>query len=142
MFRVRLSAGLCRSGISVITTRSVAAVVQIIVKRLGVKDILAEHLESGGSLSCLVRLGEFKLRSASRYYRLALDHTTFHDKNIPPSMSSQTLAQKERKLFSELLQAYEQKQLSKGRKIADQILKKYPQHGGKFMPHCFTISFV
>ncbi|KAG9311775.1 NMDA receptor-regulated protein 1-domain-containing protein [Chiua virens] len=44
-------------------------------------------------------------------------------------MSTQVLAQKERKLFSELLQAYEQKQLSKGRKIADQILKKYPQHG-------------
>ncbi|KAG6379644.1 NMDA receptor-regulated protein 1-domain-containing protein [Boletus reticuloceps] len=44
-------------------------------------------------------------------------------------MSSQILAQKERKLFSELLQAYEQKQLSKGRKIADQILKKHPQHG-------------
>ena len=45
---------------------------------------------------------------------------------------SQALAQKERKLFSELLQAYEQKQLAKGRKIADQILKKYPQHGGVF----------
>lgn len=45
-------------------------------------------------------------------------------------MASQSLAPKERKLFSELLQAYEQKQLSKGRKIADQILKKYPQHGG------------
>ncbi|KAF8550148.1 N-terminal acetyltransferase A, auxiliary subunit [Imleria badia] len=44
-------------------------------------------------------------------------------------MASQTLAQKERKLFSELLQAYEQKQLSKGRKFADQILKKYPHHG-------------
>ncbi|KAH0834787.1 NMDA receptor-regulated protein 1-domain-containing protein [Lanmaoa asiatica] len=44
-------------------------------------------------------------------------------------MSSQNLAQKERKLFTELLQAYEHKQLSKGRKIADQILKKHPQHG-------------
>lgn len=53
-------------------------------------------------------------------------------------MSSQ-LAQKERKLFSELLQAYEQKQLSKGRKIADQILKKYPQHGGMFFdPRCLA----
>lgn len=57
-------------------------------------------------------------------------------------MSSQILAQKERKLFSELLQAYEQKQLSKGRKIADQILKKYPQHGGERIPYCLAISLV
>lgn len=49
-------------------------------------------------------------------------------------MSSQVLAQKERKLFAELLQAYEQKLLPKGRKIADQILKKYPQHGGASHP--------
>ena len=55
------------------------------------------------------------------------------DRNIP-RMSSQVLAQKERKLFAELLQAYEQKLLPKGRKIADQILKKYPQHGGASHP--------
>ncbi|KAF9226310.1 N-terminal acetyltransferase A, auxiliary subunit [Gyrodon lividus] len=44
-------------------------------------------------------------------------------------MSSQALATKDRKLFTDLLQAYEQRQFSKGRKFADQILKKYPDHG-------------
>ncbi|KAF9235797.1 NMDA receptor-regulated protein 1-domain-containing protein [Melanogaster broomeanus] len=44
-------------------------------------------------------------------------------------MSTQNWPQKERKLFNELLQTYEQKQLSKGKKVADQILKKYPKHG-------------
>lgn len=57
-------------------------------------------------------------------------------------MTSQPLAQKERKLFTELLQAYEQKQLSKGRKIADQILKKHPQHGGQLILHCPAVSSV
>ncbi|KAF8842021.1 N-terminal acetyltransferase A, auxiliary subunit [Paxillus ammoniavirescens] len=36
---------------------------------------------------------------------------------------------KDRKLYNELFQAYEQRHLSKGKKIADQILKKYPNHG-------------
>ncbi|KIJ63152.1 hypothetical protein HYDPIDRAFT_93055 [Hydnomerulius pinastri MD-312] len=44
-------------------------------------------------------------------------------------MATQDWPQKDRKLFSELLQAYESKTLLKGRKTADQILKKYPDHG-------------
>ncbi|KAI6002990.1 NMDA receptor-regulated protein 1-domain-containing protein [Pisolithus albus] len=46
-------------------------------------------------------------------------------------MSSQqaTLAQKDRKAFQDLLSCYELKQLTKGRKVADQLLKKYPDHG-------------
>lgn len=39
------------------------------------------------------------------------------------------LAQKDRKAFQDLLSCYELKQLTKGRKVADQILKKYPDHG-------------
>ncbi|KAI6134782.1 NMDA receptor-regulated protein 1-domain-containing protein [Pisolithus croceorrhizus] len=46
-------------------------------------------------------------------------------------MASQqvTLAQKDRKAFQDLLSCYELKQLTRGRKVADQILKKYPDHG-------------
>ncbi|KAI6158062.1 NMDA receptor-regulated protein 1-domain-containing protein [Pisolithus tinctorius] len=40
-----------------------------------------------------------------------------------------TLAQKDRKAFQDLLSCYELKQLTRGRKVADQILKKYPDHG-------------
>ncbi|EIW77090.1 N-terminal acetyltransferase A, auxiliary subunit [Coniophora puteana RWD-64-598 SS2] len=39
------------------------------------------------------------------------------------------LANKEAKLFRELLSHYEEKHLTKGRKTADQILKKHPNHG-------------
>ncbi|KAI6007858.1 NMDA receptor-regulated protein 1-domain-containing protein [Pisolithus marmoratus] len=39
------------------------------------------------------------------------------------------LAQKDRKAFQDLLSCYELKQLTRGRKVADQILKKYPDHG-------------
>lgn len=46
-------------------------------------------------------------------------------------MASQhvTLSQKDRKAFQDLLSCYELKQLTRGRKVADQILKKYPDHG-------------
>ncbi|KAJ3822659.1 NMDA receptor-regulated protein 1-domain-containing protein [Lentinula raphanica] len=43
--------------------------------------------------------------------------------------SNRTLASKESTLFKELLSLYENKQLKKGLKTADQILKKYPEHG-------------
>lgn len=44
-------------------------------------------------------------------------------------MAPPTLAQKDKKLFANLLSQYENRQLTKGRKTADQILKKYPEHG-------------
>lgn len=44
-------------------------------------------------------------------------------------MAPPALAQKDKKLFADLLSQYENRQLSKGRKTADQILKKYPEHG-------------
>lgn len=44
-------------------------------------------------------------------------------------MAPPPLAQKDKKLFADLLSQYENRQLSKGRKTADQILKKYPEHG-------------
>ena len=46
----------------------------------------------------------------------------------PPQ--KKTLPSKESSLFKELLQLYETKQLKKGVKTADQILKKFPEHGG------------
>jgi len=42
------------------------------------------------------------------------------------------LPSKEASLFKELLTLYETKQLKKGLKTADQILKKFPEHGGVF----------
>ncbi|KAG2124195.1 NMDA receptor-regulated protein 1-domain-containing protein [Suillus clintonianus] len=44
-------------------------------------------------------------------------------------MAPPTLAPKDKKLFADLLSQYENRQLAKGRKTADQILKKYPEHG-------------
>lgn len=41
------------------------------------------------------------------------------------------LASKEASLFKELLTLYEARQLKKGLKTADQILKKAPDHGGQ-----------
>lgn len=46
---------------------------------------------------------------------------------IPPK---RLLPSKEAALFREVLNLYETKQLKKGQKAADQILKKFPEHGG------------
>jgi hypothetical protein len=46
---------------------------------------------------------------------------------IPPK---RLLPSKEASLFREVLNLYESKQLKKGLKAADQILKKFPEHGG------------
>ncbi|KAH9974058.1 NMDA receptor-regulated protein 1-domain-containing protein [Lactifluus volemus] len=43
--------------------------------------------------------------------------------------SKRTLPSKESSLFRELLNLYETRQLKKGQKTADQILKKFPEHG-------------
>jgi hypothetical protein len=47
--------------------------------------------------------------------------------SIPPK---RVLPSKEAALFREVLNLYETKQLKKGQKTADQILKKFPEHGG------------
>jgi hypothetical protein len=44
--------------------------------------------------------------------------------------AKRALPSKEASLFKELLTLYETKQLRKGQKAADQILKKFPEHGG------------
>jgi N-alpha-acetyltransferase 15/16, NatA auxiliary subunit len=46
--------------------------------------------------------------------------------------SKRTLPSKESSLFRELLNLYETRQLKKGQKTADQILKKFPEHGGPY----------
>jgi len=48
--------------------------------------------------------------------------------------AKRNLASKEASLFKELLTLYETRQLKKGQKVADQILKKYPEHGGMAEP--------
>ncbi|KZV78443.1 hypothetical protein EXIGLDRAFT_633980 [Exidia glandulosa HHB12029] len=50
----------------------------------------------------------------------------------PAIPAKRTLPQKEAKLFKELLQLYEAKQHKKAIKAADQILKKFPEHGGSW----------
>ncbi|KAE9391110.1 N-terminal acetyltransferase A, auxiliary subunit [Gymnopus androsaceus JB14] len=50
-------------------------------------------------------------------------------KAAPSKESNRHLSSKESTLFKELLTLYETKQLKKGLKTADQILKKYPEHG-------------
>jgi hypothetical protein len=48
--------------------------------------------------------------------------------------AKRALPSKEASLFKELLTLYETKQLRKGQKAADQILKKFPEHGGATSP--------
>lgn len=48
---------------------------------------------------------------------------------MPPKKS--TLPTKERTLFTTLLQQYETKKHKAGIKTADQILKRFPEHGGE-----------
>lgn len=45
--------------------------------------------------------------------------------------AKRALPSKEASLFKELLTLYETRQLKKGQKTADQILKKFPEHGGQ-----------
>ena len=51
---------------------------------------------------------------------------------MPPAAtpSKRALPSKEAALFKELLNLYESRQLKKAQKAADQILKKFPEHGG------------
>lgn len=46
--------------------------------------------------------------------------------------AKRVLPPKESTLFKELLTLYETRQLKKGLKTADQILKKFPEHGGAY----------
>ena len=51
---------------------------------------------------------------------------------MPPAgiPAKRALPSKEQSLFKELLNLYETRQLKKAQKTADQILKKFPEHGG------------
>lgn len=50
-----------------------------------------------------------------------------------PIPAKRALPSKEATLFKELLTFYETRQLKKGLKTADLILKKFPEHGGRFV---------
>lgn len=49
---------------------------------------------------------------------------------MPPA-PNRALPTKEAKLFREVLNHYESRALKNGLKTADQILKKFPDHGGR-----------
>lgn len=49
-----------------------------------------------------------------------------------PVPAKRILPSKEATLFKDLLNHYESRQLKKGLKTADQILKKFPEHGGMY----------
>ena len=51
---------------------------------------------------------------------------------MTPTPTKRALPSKESSLFRELLNLYETRQLKKGQKTADQILKKFPEHGGTY----------
>ena len=51
---------------------------------------------------------------------------------MTPTPAKRLLPSKESSLFRELLNLYETRQLKKGQKTADQILKKFPEHGGPY----------
>jgi hypothetical protein len=59
-------------------------------------------------------------------------------KAVVSKESNRHLSPKEATLFRELLSLYETKNLKKGLKTADQILKKYPEHGGAFRIHLIS----
>lgn len=69
------------------------------------------------------------------WHRLCIPYPLPHLKSypMPPSgiPAKRVLPSKEASLFRELLNLYETRQLKKGQKTADQILKKFPEHGGR-----------
>ena len=58
------------------------------------------------------------------------DYTGMPPANLPIP-ARRALPSKEATLFKELLTFYETRQLKKGLKTADLILKKFPEHGGR-----------
>ncbi|KAH8116095.1 hypothetical protein DFH11DRAFT_1507120 [Phellopilus nigrolimitatus] len=54
--------------------------------------------------------------------------------------TKKALSSKENTLFKELLNLYETRQLKKGVKTADHILKKFPDHGGRRRTNFGTIA--
>ena len=58
---------------------------------------------------------------------------------IPPKRA---LPSKESSLFKEVLNQYETKQHKKGLKTADQILKKFPEHGGTCISQLSVPNFT
>lgn len=50
--------------------------------------------------------------------------------------AKRALPSKEASLFKDDLTMYETRQLKKALKTADQILKKFPEHGGTLRPTC------
>ncbi len=55
-------------------------------------------------------------------------------------MATQTLPTKENALFKQVVKLYEDKQYKKAIKTADQILKKYPDHGETLAMKGLTLS--
>lgn len=57
-------------------------------------------------------------------------------------MSKRALPAKESGLFREVLNLYEGRQYKKALKAADTILKRYPEHGGRYMLYSRYSSLI
>ena len=69
--------------------------------------------------------------------RVVTCHASDSFREMPPASmpipAKRALPSKEATLFKELLTFYETRQLKKGLKTSDLILKKFPEHGGCFV---------
>jgi hypothetical protein len=81
---------------------------------------------SAVSTRCL-GVGQYLVTSACCYRNTQFQSTMSKQLAVPPK---RVLPSKEATLFKDLLALYETRQLKKGLKTADQILKKFPEHGG------------
>ena len=70
--------------------------------------------------------------AAHKLYNLNLTLIPSRIQVMTPTPAKRALPSKESSLFRELLNLYESRQLKKGQKTADQILKKFPEHGGPY----------
>lgn len=107
---------------------------------MGQRDLVESSLWRGFGL-CEHALFAFVLLNPQHHHGIFSDNPAMSKPlAIPPKRA---LASKEATLFKDLLNHYETKQLKKGLKTADQILKKYPEHGGPFdRSHYLNFGFL
>lgn len=89
----------------------------------------AVHVTSNKSMTPLSARGRAH-RSSSIFSLSSTPSSSTATRLRMPPPPKKALAAKESALFKELLNLYETRQLKKGLKTADAILKKFPEHGG------------
>lgn len=93
---------------------------------------------------CPVPIRQTRVTLSSSKFRSirASSPPSFLPQAVAAMLSKKGLPSKETTLFKELLSQYENRQLKKGLKIADQILKKFPNHGGMWRVVCRSNLFA